>query len=147
MSLEEAAAIHAAHWDLYRGVRRYDRLLQQEWSDRGGWVYNGLRHPMPIAPDYLKDRTNRVVQSTGHSILMMLIKHIDRLRQECGIEMYPSIVDFHDETLWEVRSDQIDDAKQLFKDAYAALNEELGGIIPIQGGLVVAKTLAEVKAD
>jgi hypothetical protein len=143
----QAYAMVDAHWTLYAGVRDFEDRLKQEWADRGGWVYNGLRRPMPVAPNLEKDLVNRVVQSTGHDILMKLLRYIDKLRAERGVEFRPIITDFHDEIIFETPESQIEAASQLVRDAYALLNHELDGIIPLKGSLKICRTMAEVKAD
>ena len=136
-----------AHWDLYAGVRDFEDRLVQEWEDRGGWVYNGLRRPMPVAPNLTKDLINRVVQSTGHDILMKLLVYVDKLRSERGVALKPIIADFHDEIIFEVPEAQVEDAKELVTEAYRLLNVELDGIIPLKGSLNICRTMADVKED
>jgi hypothetical protein len=55
----EAEQIHAAYWELYAGVKKYQRFLLNEYRDRRGWVLNGIGRPIGIAQDYTKDIVNR----------------------------------------------------------------------------------------
>ena len=97
----------------------------------------------------VRDLVNTFCQSSGHDILLKLLCHIDMLRAENSVEMYPWIVDFHDETIWEVPEYQVDQARLVFETALANLNEELKPflIIPIKGDVEVVDNLAQIKVE
>lgn len=135
-------------WDqLYAGTKKFEVKLETEWKSRGGWFYNLLLRPICVAEDKLKDAVNRYCQSSGHDILLKFLCYLERFRQERSITMYPWIVDYHDETIWEVPNDQVEAAKQAFEDALVALNKELSVVltVPVKGSVEVAQSLAEIK--
>ncbi len=101
--------------------------------------------PICIDAEYVKDIVNRFCQTSGHEILQLWIYHIDRLRQERGAVMYPWLVDFHDETLWECPEDQAEAVAQVMRDALVSVNEELGMGIPIKAPPMIVDNLAQVK--
>lgn len=144
---EEAKEIHAGYWRLYKQVKEYGYHLEREWKTNGGWVLNGIGRPVGCHFDMLKDVVNRVVQSTGHDILMMIIAELDRLREERGVQFSPIIIDFHDESLIECHKDDEEKVLKLFKDAYDIVNRKLDGLIPIREDGGVMGTLAEAKLE
>lgn len=141
-----------SYWDKYQGVREYERKLLKEWEARGGWVYNGIGRPICIDDDKTKDIVNRVVQSTGHDILMMIIAEMDSIRRrELGnlrrLMWRPIIIDFHDESLVECREDDIPVVMEMFKEAYQTINKKLNASVQIEGEPEVIQTLADAKVE
>lgn len=145
VTLEEVRVMRGRYWELFAGVKRWERALLAEREDRGGWIYNGRGRPLAIADDKVKDIVNTFVQSTGHDCLLTLVWYIDRLRRERGVRMWPWLVDFHDQTTWEVAAADVDAARQVFADAYQQLNAELAADIPLTGGIDVGTNLWEFK--
>jgi len=145
ITFDEVEAMRDSYWELYAGVREYGYQLEKEWKDRQGWVYNGFARPMPVAPHLTKDLVNRVVQSTGHDCLMLFIYYLNQLRIQQRVGMWPIIVDFHDESLWECKVEDKDKVVELFKKAYELTNKELDGIIVLDGDVKVANDLWECK--
>ena len=147
LTYEQAQGIVAADKRLYVGVTRWQEQLEQEWEDRGGWVYDGLGCPTCVCADKKKDLVNRVCQKTGHSILMQLVYIISKNVEAQKAPMWPVIVDFHDETIWEVPLTFAPRAVKLVGDSLARLNKELGGTIPMRGAVNVVHNLAEAKCE
>lgn len=149
ITLEECERLHALYWKLFAGVQRWGRMLQREAAERGGWILNGRGRPLAVIPDREKDVANMFAQSTGHDCLLSLVWHVERLRQERGLtnRMWPWIVDFHDETIWECAEADVPAVTAVIQDAYTALNNELGADIPLIGGIDVGDTLWDLKKD
>lgn len=148
ISYDEALQIHSAYWKLYQGVKDYEKYLMKQWHMRGGWVYNGIGRPVGCDETLTKDIINRVVQSTGHDILMMINYELEQLRLEMGRPVfYPIIIDFHDESLVECKEEDAEIVCELFRKAYARVNEYLGGEIMITGTPELIDTLADAKCE
>lgn len=148
ISEEAVQEIHRSYWEIFSGVRKYGRRLESEWRSRGGWVLNGVGRPVGVAEEYKKDIVNRVVQSTGHDILVKYIRILSTTLDERNIPWQPIVIDFHDESLIEVPEIHGDTVKQLMEEhVYARLNTELGGLIPLRGSAVIARNLADVKLE
>jgi DNA polymerase I-like protein with 3'-5' exonuclease and polymerase domains len=145
VSEAEAAEIHKRYWQLFSGIKSFERQLRAEREDRGGWILNGIGRPLAIPDHRVKDLVNAFVQSTGHDCLLKLIYYIKQLRDARGVPMVPWIVDMHDQTTWEVPEAAVPDAVQIFKDAYGLLNEELKADIPLSGNVDVADNLWQLK--
>lgn len=147
LSLKEVREIHRDYWDLFRGVLRFEEKLQSMWMANGGWIPSIFGTPIAVADSLLKDINNRFCQYSGHVVLQLWIYYIEVLRQERGVEMYPWLVDGHDDTVWEVPEEQAAAAAQIIDDALALANEELGMEIPIKGPSMIVDNLAEIKCE
>ena len=55
--------------------------------------------------------------------------------------MYPWLVDFHDQTTWEVEQGYEEEATKVFKQAYELLNSELNVEIPLKGDVELGDNL------
>lgn len=148
LELEEVQAIHAQYWKLFSGVKKYQWRLEEEWRINGGWVLNGVGRPIGVDENYKKDIVNRVVQSTGHDLLLSYIQYVVELLKFYNIEWYPVIMDFHDESIIEVRNQDVEKVKHIMeKEAYDLLNQELGWKVKLKGSATVAYNLAGIKIE
>ena len=148
LSEEECQAVIQGLDKVYSGVKRYSNYLEKERRDNGGWVLNGIGRPVGCAEDYIKDIGNRVVQSTGHDILMMWISIYSKMLDDAGISWDGVILDFHDQSIIECNAEDLDTVLQIFKvDSVIELNKQLDGIIPmkVDGGPIT--TLADAKCE
>lgn len=130
---------------LYGGVADFKTKLEGEWASNNGWILNGIGRPLTVADNLTKDLVNRFCQSTGHDLLVWYVSIIDRLRNDRAVEMYPLIVDYHDETIWEAPDSQVEAASAILRDALSILNSLLRPTIPIKGEVAIAETLADIK--
>jgi len=148
MTLREVEEMHNSLLAAKDGVLQYVEWLKDEWRANGGWVENGYGLPICVDEKYEKDLLNRVVQGTGHCILQLYARIAAEMLNGAGIEWYPIVMDWHDESIVEVRDDQVEIAKRIMEvDAYAELNQRLGGTCPLKGSAAVAKTLAGIKLE
>lgn len=155
ISLNEVKKIHRDYWRLFRGVKDFEGTLKDIWTSNirdpkivpASWIPSVLGTPIcvPSAPKQFKDIVNRFCQTSGHQILQLWIYHIDRLRTERKVEMYPWFVDQHDETIWEAPDAHVAAAEQILKDALDAANAELDMGIKIKAPPMIASNLAEIK--
>jgi hypothetical protein len=137
-----------ADWDeLYSGIKQFEQKLLGEWEFNRGWIYNGVYRPICVHESMVKDILNRYCQSTGHDILLLMLRFINQERKARGIKMYPWICDYHDETIWEVEERDAERAMQLFKDAFKFINETLKPVIPIKGSFLTCDNLADIKCE
>lgn len=135
-------------WDtLFAGTKEFEEQLNRQWESQGGYIYNLVYRPLAVDSDKRKDLVNRYCQSSGHDILLVYLAYIKELRKERGVEMYPWILDFHDETMWEVPVGNVEAAEQILLDSLEKLNDFLGLTVPISGDTMTVDTLAEVKCE
>jgi DNA polymerase I-like protein with 3'-5' exonuclease and polymerase domains len=136
-------------WDkLFNGTKQFAKKLEQEWHS-SGYIQNLLFRPLAVDGEKLKDLVNRFCQSSGHDLLLKFLCHVNQLRRELDVPMVPWILDFHDETIWEVPEAAVSEAAGVLREALARLNAELAGFIdiPITGGVEIVDTLAEIKCE
>lgn len=149
MPFEDVEQICEEWNSLYRGTKQFETKLKREWFARKGWFYNLCVRPLSACSQKEKDLVNTFCQSSGHDILLKYLNIIQHLREERKVEMYPWILDQHDETVWEVPDHSIVAAEQIFKDALTMLNEELSCIliVPVKGDTMVCDTWADIKCE
>lgn len=147
LTFDEARKIHSDYWELYKGVKDYERYLLDEYRKRKGWVYNGIGRPVCIDSNYLKDIINRVVQATGHDVHIIWANRFYDLCQKKGLEVYGIVWDFHDQTVVECPEAQAEEVRLTFLEAYDILNQELKGLIPLSGDPQIISNLAEAKLE
>lgn len=63
ISMEETKAMHKKYWDIFAGVKAYEKFLHQSWERNEGWFLNAIGRPICVAQDYIKDAVNRATQS------------------------------------------------------------------------------------
>lgn len=143
----EAREIYQAYWKLYQGVKLYERYLLDEHRRRGGYVLNGIGRPIGVSNDLIKDIVNRVVQSTGHDLLIYYISILDKLLRDANIKANGIAWDWHDEVILEVREQDAEEVYQLFGKAFTILNERLEPTIPLKGDGQIVRSLAEAKLE
>lgn len=140
-------------WDFYAGIKGYERNLREEHRINKGWVANGIGRPIGVHQDSdrkfdkRKDIVNRVVQSTGHDLLVRYLRILCGILDNYGIHWKPIIIDFHDEVLIEVPEAEQELTIQAFRMAQSELNCELQGLIPLRINPVVVHTLADAKLE
>lgn len=145
ISLREVREIRKGLDELFVGIRRFEQRLTDIWEASGGWIPSAYGTPICVARPLLKDILNRFCQTSGHQFLQSWVAHIDRLRRDRGIEMYPWLEDLHDETIWECPEPNADLVVAVFDDALKVANDTLGMGIRIKGPAMVVKSLAEIK--
>lgn len=149
ISLEEAKQMHGSYWNIYSGVKEYERFLLRQHKNNNGWVLNGVGRPVAVAKDYIKDIVNRVVQSTGHDVHMMYVECCTKLLAEANIDYDWIVVDFHDQSIIECNEKDKDLVYDIIgRQAYDLLNSEyLQGEIPLQGDPQHILTMADAKCE
>lgn len=141
----EVKVMRDRYWQLFRGVRDWGNQLRTEREDRGGWIYSGRGRPLCVPDDKVKDITNIFCQSTGHDVLLTLVWRVTTLARARGVPMRPWLADFHDETTWEYKLGHEAQVRQVFEDAYAALNAELQADVKLLGNIDFGTSLADFK--
>jgi DNA polymerase I-like protein with 3'-5' exonuclease and polymerase domains len=144
----QVKAILETYWDLFAGVKDWESDLVSEYKARGGWFVGGLGRPICLWEGMLKDIVNRMCQATGHDVHMLYVKIIRDLLDSEGIEWYPIIIDWHDQSIVECKPEDAERVAYLIGHrAYEVLNEELGGLIPMKGDPQVIDNLAYAKCE
>jgi hypothetical protein len=145
--LAEVKKICTDYWKLFAGVKRFYGTLERMWEENGGWIPSACGTPITVPEMLVRDVPNRFMQTSASLALLTWIYHTDRLRRERGVEMYPWIVNWHDQQIWEAPEDQAEAAAQILADALACANADLKFPIPIKSTPQVVDTLADIKCE
>jgi len=146
ITLQEARDIHKAYWQLYQGVKVYEKELLRQYDNNKQWVLNGIGRPLGIYEPYKRDIVNRVVQSTGHDVHLFYILITADLLNQAGINWRPIIIDFHDQMIVEVAEKDAPRVKEIMgQEAYSRLNALLNGRLKLKGDAQIVKNMAEAK--
>lgn len=170
---DEVREVHRGYWELFGQVKTYGYKLQDHWWDTVdldkrtkdmykdwsrefrkrdkiprelvGYILNGLDRPMCITQDYKKDTLNRFVQSTGHDILVRYIHLVGSELTRRSIPWFPLVIDLHDSMTVEVPEMYREETVEVYLDALAELNKELGGRIQLKGTPTWGNNMTAVK--
>lgn len=112
-----AKTLLLAYWDRNWSVKEVAKNCVVKVVDRQSWLYN------PVSKFWYslraeKDRFSTLNQGTG-------VYCFDSWIKECRKKRSQLTAQFHDETISEVRTDRVDELKQLQKDAINAVNAKL----------------------
>lgn len=145
ISYEEVRNIHEGYWNLFAGVRDFNKSLDYEWKRNKGYILNGVGRPMAVPESYKKDLLNRYIQSTGHDILIKYVRILTNLLDANEVNWKPVIIDFHDSTAVEVYEQDAQKTTEIMLDAMEILNCELGTSVRFRGIPTVGRSLADIK--
>lgn len=65
ISLKEVEQIHATYWEIYGGVKTYQKTLLETWRHNGGYVLNDFNQPICVDDKKQKDVLNRMCIQEG----------------------------------------------------------------------------------
>lgn len=145
LPFEQVELIHSAYWEAFRRLKQYSYELQRQCRRNGGWILNGLGRPMCVPENLKHDTLSRVIQSTGHDILVRYIRILTKGLLHRGIPFKPWVIDWHDATAVEVPEEYLDATIATYMDSLAELNSQLGGTIQLKGTPSYGTTMADIK--
>jgi DNA polymerase I-like protein with 3'-5' exonuclease and polymerase domains len=147
ITLEECQVIHSGFWDLYGGIKAWERKLKAQWQSNGGWFLNGIGRPICVAKDYLKDIVNRDTQSTGHDIFVLFLMTTLKLLGN-RFTLHPWSADVHDAWYFEVPEEEAEDFCEAVRaEVLPAWNELLNGTIALRAEPAIITNLWLDKAE
>lgn len=148
VTLNECYQMHKAYWQLFGGVVQYGEDLKEEWERNKGYTVNFYGRPCSFGKDRLKDLVNGNTQSAGHDAHLLFVHIVDQMIKDEGLEAYPWIVDFHDETIWEVKDEHVDAVVEIFgTKAYDEINRQLGWECKLKGEPEVSPNITGFKIE
>jgi hypothetical protein len=121
LSFQQVKDMHSAYWNLFSGIKRLEKYLQNQWEKNGGWFLNGIGRPVCVDQQVLKDCVNRNIQSTGHDNLLIYLWLLRKHLETEGIPFNPIIWDLHDAVFLEVPDEWVARTKELIN--VVVLNE------------------------
>jgi hypothetical protein len=150
ITFEEVNQIYSEYWgpDLYGDVKDFEREILKEWKENAGWILDGLGCVTCVDEKYKKDAINRVIQRTGHEILLLfLFKFLKPRLKAAGIKFQWYIPDLHDETIYAVPKEHALRAMEIHREAVRELNGWLGGVTQHEMEPKLINNLAERKLE
>jgi DNA polymerase family A len=146
-TIQAAKALHQAYWQLFAGVKKYERWLQNQVEKNGGYFLNGLGFPQGVADIKMKDIVNSDCQGTGHSILTLMLHLLVEELLGAGVQFKPWLSDMHDEFFFEIQEEDGEAACAASRRAEARLNAFLQGEVKIKFGPQCIKNWWLAKAE
>lgn len=148
LSMEQTKAMHRQYWEIFAGVKKYEREMLAQWEKTGGWVINPLGRPVAVAQDYVKDLVNRLVQSSGHDCFMWLTRLVAEELTSAGISYQPYIWDIHDCVMFTVPEEAAHRTKELLDGVVMRrLNELMNGPVTFKAEANLVNNFWEDKAE
>ena len=133
---------------VYAGAKAFGKKLQAEHERNGGFVLDALGFPTPVCVDKRRDVVNRVVQKSGHMILMVYLWKFTQLLRENNVEYQHLIFDYHDETIPIFNAVDVPIVRRLYAQALSWLNDEfLHATVKLKAVPEVATSLADIKCE
>jgi hypothetical protein len=147
-TMKQVEEMHNKLAEVYKGKRAFGAKLKREWERNKGWVLNAFGFPVCVCADKEKDLGNRVIQSSGHEVLMLWQYLVTNRFWKDGIDYSWQLFDFHDEMVPEIHKTQITQVKNIYSETLAEVNDiYLKGKIKIKAEPQVATCLAEIKCE
>jgi DNA polymerase I-like protein with 3'-5' exonuclease and polymerase domains len=144
IDFKQAKAILRGLETQFAGKVRLQHNLEYEWARNGGYIVNGRGRPVCVDKAYKKDLVNRYVQSTGVDLLNRILYHMTCYREDNNINVIPAIVNWHDETIWQVKDtpEEIKKARDMFIYGIDTLNKELNWSVVFKfGGINIGASM------
>lgn len=156
MTFEEAQQI----WNLYHGLYdvfyKWGETHKEEWAFRNGWIEDGFGFPIGIDgrwvdrmgyPKALRESASKIVQRTGHYVLLCWLKHIHAVKKEKGAwgKEIPIICDLHDERISMCKVEDRALIDEMQEEALRRVNLELAPNIHFKLTPAYGPTLWDVK--
>lgn len=146
--IEQVEQIHKTYWDIFAGVTGYQEWLKECIIENGGFVTSELGFPVSVDSEKSKDTLNRMVQSTAHNLCVIWISVYAKMLAEEGLEWWPCVADWHDQSIVECRKEDADRIRQIMEvESFDKLNELLNWSVKFKGDGNVIPSIAEAKCE
>lgn len=128
---------HQFWYELYPAVRVLGERLELQFK-RQGYLLNAFGYRM--VPERASLCLNYLIQSSVSGIIKLFD---DFVQQEAPKATWVTVI--HDEQIWEVPTERVEDFRLCVQKATARLNEFLGWSVEIRTGFAPGKSLYEAK--
>lgn len=145
-SIPQAHGYVGAYWKKFQAVQRFNKQLK-EINRRDGYLRNVTGRIIRVPDPEYKDLSNRFIQSSAHDVLVLWVLEIYRLCKERGIQIKPVLLDCHDSTSNSFFANDIEGAREVYRDALTNINNRLGLSVIIKAETKTFKTLAGLKGE
>lgn len=142
----EARILVARYWTKFAKVKQFNKKLQALYEEKG-LIRNLMGRIIRVDPAYRKDTLNRLVQSSGHDILMAWVFAITERCSQDAIKWLPLVPDIHDSVTLQVPQADAERTLHIYTDTLRELNEILKLGVSIRAETKLCKTLAGLKGE
>lgn len=142
----EARILVARYWKKFAKVKEFTKKLKAVYQEQGH-IRNLTGRIIHVDPHYIKDLLNRLVQSSGHDILMHWVGMIGPALTAAGVPWLPMLVDVHDATNVMVPEAFKEQTRAIFLSTLEELNQQLSLGVKIKAEAKFFTTLAGLKED
>lgn len=137
VSLADAKAFFKVYWEIFSGMYVLGKRLEAQYK-RQGYLVNDFGYRLIPREGY--KCLNYFIQSSVSGLIAVLFQKFKYL---CPWAQLVTII--HDEALYSVPIDRVDEAKTLMDRAMASVNEDLKWSIKIRNGWAVGDSLFTAK--
>lgn len=143
---QDARVLVSRYWKKFSRVKQFDKKLQAVIKKQGH-LRNIMGRIIHVDERFRKDTLNRLVQSSGHDILVEWVFRIVSKLNSRGIDWKPLILDVHDSVTVQVRKGQEELTKAVFNDTLNELNDDLKLGVKIRCDMKTCTSLAGLKGE
>ncbi len=137
LSLKDAKMFYREYWNWCPKVKELSNMLEEK-LERDGYLVNDFGYR--LVPDKSYKALNYWIQSSVSGIMSVLIAKFFAIAPYCRF-----VTIIHDELIFSVADDMIEDSRKAMADAFESLNQDLNWNVKIRGGFKPGKTLYEAK--
>ena len=138
LSYAESKATITAYWDLFEGLKALRDSLSWEVK-RKGYLVNPFGYRLTPEPH---KALNAYIQSGASGILDI---YLLKMCAACPWVLFEALI--HDEVVWQVPLNRMDEFNEISARCIKSLNDDLGWETPIRFGNKIAPTFKEIKED
>ena len=142
----EARVLVARYWQKFAEVKEFTKKLKAVYLQQGH-IRNLMGRIIHVDPRFIKDLLNRLVQSSGHDILVEWVMRIHQELNAAELDWKPMLIDIHDATGVMVKEGQQEAVKSIFLSTLEGLNNELNLGVRIRAEAKFFHSLAGLKGD
>lgn len=136
VTLSQAKLMYKAYWDLYKGIGKLTAKLEK-LLERDGHMANQFGYRLTTEPH---KGYNAYIQSSASGVVDVLCL---KFFPTCPWAEFITLV--HDEVIYSIPKNKVDETKVLQDNAVKSLNNDLQFTIPMRLEYSVAETFAEIK--
>ena len=136
VSLDDAKKMYKAYWNLFADLRQFSKKLSQ-LLERDKYLINAFGYRLTTESH---KAYNAFIQSSASGVLDLLIL---KFFSVCTDALF--VAPIHDEVIYQIPIDKVEEAKRIQDECVKSLNEDLGFDVPMRLGFVVGESFADIK--
>jgi hypothetical protein len=137
LSLKDAKTFYREYWNWCPKIKELSNMLEEK-LERDGYLINDFGYR--LIPDKSYKALNYWIQSSVSGIMSVLIAKFFAIAPYCKF-----VTIIHDELIFTVADDRLEDSRKAMADAFESLNQDLRWTVKIRGGFKPGKNLYTAK--